>query len=50
MALAGPLQAFMFAVMVRTRQSQLTYVDARVRLKGRSRSKNIQRLLHLVTA
>ncbi|EAL23016.1 hypothetical protein CNBA7830 [Cryptococcus deneoformans B-3501A] len=32
MALAGPLQAFMFAVMVRTRQSQLTYVDARVRL------------------
>lgn len=32
MALAGPLQAFMFAAMVRTRQSQLSYVDARVRL------------------
>ncbi|OXG54431.1 cadmium ion transporter [Cryptococcus neoformans Th84] len=32
MALAGPLQAFMFAAMVRTRHSQLSYVDARVRL------------------
>ncbi|KAL0253531.1 hypothetical protein I308_100904 [Cryptococcus tetragattii IND107] len=32
LALAGPLRSFMFAVMVRNRQSQLTYVDARVRL------------------
>ncbi|KJE02687.1 cadmium ion transporter [Cryptococcus gattii NT-10] len=32
LALVGPLQSFMFAIMVRTRQSQLTYVDARVRL------------------
>ncbi|KAE8541543.1 hypothetical protein D1P53_002905 [Cryptococcus gattii VGV] len=32
LALAGPLQSFMFAVMVRTRQSQMTCVDARVRL------------------
>ncbi|ODO10352.1 hypothetical protein I350_00947 [Cryptococcus amylolentus CBS 6273] len=32
LALAGPLQAFMFTLMVRTRITQLTHVDARVRL------------------
>ncbi|WVQ72551.1 hypothetical protein IAR50_002108 [Cryptococcus sp. DSM 104548] len=32
LALAGPLQAFMFTLMVRTRIAQLTHVDARVRL------------------
>ncbi|WVQ85784.1 hypothetical protein IAT38_007951 [Cryptococcus sp. DSM 104549] len=32
LALAGPIQAYMFTLMVRTRQSQLTFVDSRVRL------------------
>ncbi|KIR68936.1 cadmium ion transporter [Cryptococcus bacillisporus CA1873] len=32
LALVGPLQSFMFAAMVRISQSQLTYIDARVRL------------------
>ncbi|WVF68119.1 hypothetical protein IAT40_002882 [Kwoniella sp. CBS 6097] len=32
LALAGPLQAYMFTRMMRTRQSQLQYVDGRVRL------------------
>ncbi|WVQ95732.1 hypothetical protein IAU59_002831 [Kwoniella sp. CBS 9459] len=34
LALAGPLQAYMFTRMMRTRQSQLRYVDGRVRLLG----------------
>ncbi|WWC92110.1 uncharacterized protein L201_007064 [Kwoniella dendrophila CBS 6074] len=32
LALAGPLQAYMFSRMIKTRQSQLKYVDSRVRL------------------
>ncbi|WWC65416.1 uncharacterized protein I303_108034 [Kwoniella dejecticola CBS 10117] len=32
LALAGPLQAYMFTRMIHTRQSQLKYVDSRVRL------------------
>ncbi|WVW81052.1 hypothetical protein I302_103043 [Kwoniella bestiolae CBS 10118] len=32
LALAGPLQAYMFTRMIHTRQSQLQYVDSRVRL------------------
>ncbi|OCF34449.1 cadmium ion transporter [Kwoniella heveanensis BCC8398] len=34
LALAGPVQAYMFTRMMRTRQSQLQYVDGRVRLLG----------------
>ncbi|OCF42639.1 cadmium ion transporter [Kwoniella heveanensis CBS 569] len=34
LALAGPVQAYMFTRMMRTRQFQLQYVDGRVRLLG----------------